>query len=149
MNLKKFLAVLAIAALGAGAVAAAGMAAPRQPMALATVGDSFAAPYDAVWDATLRGLGVVKTTLADKATGRIETEPFTFTYNIGGAQGSGTQILSVSFQITVTRTAANRTDLQVVPLIHDAYLNGFAPGPTNNPWLDLFARIHSQLGGRA
>ncbi len=147
MNIGRVLGTLVVA-VGVPALAAVGVAAPRQPMALATVGDSFAAPYDAVWDATLKSLGVVKTTVADKTAGRIETEPFTYTYNIGGAQGSGTQILSVSFQITVIRTAANRTDLQVVPRIHDAFLNGFAPGPTNNPWGDLFARIRQQLGIR-
>jgi hypothetical protein len=130
MKIRKLFAILTIAGFGTVAVAAAGVAALRQPMALAAVGDSFAAPYGAVWDATLRGLGVVKTTLADKAT---------------GFQG-GTQVISVSFRIQVVRAGENRTDVVVTPFIHDSLLSGFTPGPTNNPWLDLFARMHNQLG---
>ena len=149
MSVRKIFAVLTIAAFGAVAVAAVGVAAPRQPMALATVGDSFAAPYDAVWDATLKSLGVVKTSVADRSTGRIETEAFAFAYPLGGgSQGGGTQVIFVSFQIQVIRAADNRTDLQVVPRVHDSLLDGFTPGPTNNPWLDLFARIRTQLGVR-
>ncbi len=148
MRVKKLFAVLTIAAVGAVAAAAVGVAAPRQPMALAAVGDSFAAPYDVVWDATLRSLGVVKTRVVDKGTGRIETEPFSFAYNVGGRNG-GTQVIWVSFNIQVVRAADNRTELQVTPLIHDSLLSGFTPGPTNNPWQDLFARIRTQLGSRA
>ncbi len=149
MNIRNLFAILTMAGFGAVAFAAAGLAAPSQPMALATVGDSFAAPYDAVWDATLRGLGVVKTTLADKATGRIETEPFSFVYTVGSGFQGGTQVISVSFKIQVVRAGENRTDLVVTPVIHDSLLSGFTPGPTNNPWLDLFARIHAQLSSRA
>ena len=148
MKSRKPLAALMIALFALALAAAGGLAAPRQPMVLATVGDTIAAPYDTVWDATLKSLGVVKTPVADKGTGRIETDPFVFSFNIGGGQGSGTQVIEVSFQINVVRVAENRTDLQVVPLIHYAWLSGFTPGPTNNPWLDLFARIHTRLGTR-
>ena len=149
MKSKNLLAAVTIALVALAVAAAGSLAAPRQPMTLATVGDSYAAPYDAVWDATLRSLGVVKTPVADKASGRIETEPFVFTFNIGSGLNGGTQVIEVSFLINVFRTAENKTDLQVVPRIHYSWLNGFAPGPYNNPWLDLFAKIRTRLGARS
>ncbi len=148
MNPRKLFASVMIAVVTLAVVVAASAAAPRQPMALDQVGSTFAAPYDAVWDATLKSLGVLKMPVADQATGRIETEPFSFVFTTGSGQGGGTQVISVSFQINVIRSGDNRTDLQVVPRIHDALLFGFAPGPTNNPWLDLFARIQTRLGSR-
>ena len=148
MKSRKLFASVMIAVVSLAVVVAAGAAAPRQPMALPQVGSTFAAPYDVVWDATLKSLGVLKTPVADKATGRIETEPFSFVFTTGGGQAGGTQVISVSFQINVIRNGETRTDLQVVPQIHHSLLYGFTPGPTNNPWLDLFARIQTRLGTR-
>ena len=161
-----FLALL----LPAAADAASGR---REPLVLPQVGDTFEAAYDAVWDATLRNLGVLKTPVADKATGRIETEPFPFAFTVGSApggarglvhraalgsapirlaqdgnDGKATQVLWFSMLITVRRAGANRTDVLVVPRIHESLLLGFTPGPTNSPWGDLFAKIRSSLGRR-
>ena len=164
--------VMAAAVLAAPVVGCAGM--PREPQVLPTVGDTFTAPYDAVWDATLKSLGVVRPRVADKATGRIETEVFPFTFFMTDApsrprgpvrlasldpgaallaqNGSGdnkpTQVLWISMRITVIRAGKNRTDVLVEPRIHDSLLMGFTPGPTNNPWGDLFARIRGRLGTR-
>ncbi len=149
MKLRAFSAGLMIGVLWMGLAACAGAAAARQPVALPQVGDTYAAPYDAVWNATLRSLGVVKPRVADKATGQIETEPFTFAYTVGAGLDAGTQVISVSFSIRVARAADNRTEVQVTPAIHDSFLSGFTPGPTNNPWQDLFARIRSNLGTSA
>jgi len=129
-------------------VAAVCLAAPRQPVALPTVGASFAAPYDGVWDATLKSLGVLKLPVADKASGLIETEAFPFAFVVGGSQNGNTQVIWVSLRITLSRAGEDRTTVQVEPRIVDSLLNGFTPGPTNNPWADLFARIGSALRTR-
>ncbi len=173
MNARKTFPLFAFAA-GVLAAAAAGPAAAVEPQILPTVGDTFAAPYDAVWDATLRGLGVLKILVEDKATGRIETAPFPFNFVVGEAparprgpvrlasvgpatgllaqSGDGgarpTQVIWVAFRITVIRAGENRTDVRVEPRIYDSLLSGFTPGPTNNPWSDLFARMHGYLGNR-
>ena len=173
MSASKIIKRLALAA-AVLVVAAVGPSAAREPQVLPTVGDTFAAPYDAVWDATLRGLGVLKPLVADKATGRIETEQFPFNFVVGQApaprrgpvhlasadpaagllaeSGSGgarpTQIIWVALGITVSRAGENRTVVQVQPRIYDSLLTGYTPGPTNNPWSDLFARMHGYLGGR-
>jgi hypothetical protein len=138
------------------------------------VGDSFAAPYDAVWDATLRNLGVIRIQVADKAAGRIETEPYAFAFVVGEAppgprgpillaaqdphgmvlaqSGSGgskpTQVVWIALHISLTRGSPNLTHVQVEPWVHDSMLPGFMPGPYNSPWGDLFAKIRSSLGGR-
>lgn len=163
---------MAAALLAAAPAGCAGV--PREPQILPTVGDTFPAPYDAVWDATLKGLGVLKLLAADKAAGRIETEAFPFVFTLGeaparprepmrlaalaphgpllaqGGAGDGrpTQVLWIAMRITVTRGGENRTHVQVEPRIHDALVAGFTPGPTNNPWVDLFARIRGSLGNR-
>jgi hypothetical protein len=59
----------------------------REPLILPQVGDTFGAPYDVVWDATLKNLGVLKIVVADKPAGRIETEPFPFTFTVGSGPG--------------------------------------------------------------
>ncbi len=174
MNPRTALGTFAMAAaLLAGALAAcAGV--PREPQVLPTAGDSFPAPYDAVWDATLKSLGVLKLLAADKAAGRIETEPFPFAFTVGlapapprepvrlavldpaavrlaqGGSGDGrpTQVLWIAMRITVSRGGENLTHVQVEPRIHDSLVGGFTPGPTNNPWVDLFARIRGSLGSR-
>jgi len=170
------LAVLALAAVlwlpGVAGAASRG----REPQVLPEVGDTFAATYDAVWDATLRNLGVLKLVVADKAAGRIETEPFPFAFTVGrlpgapargahgaawdprdaprvwlaqnGNNGKATQVLWLSMLITVRRAGENRTDVLVVPRIHESLLVGFTPGPYNSPWGDLFAKIRSSLGRR-
>ena len=117
---------------------------PRQPQVLPALSDSFAAPYDAVWDAAVKSAGAVKLRVADKAAGRIETESFTFASTAGGGRGT-TQVLWVSMQISVTRSATNRTDVRVDGRVHDALLDGFLPGPTNSPGADFFARLRGQL----
>ena len=161
-------AVLAVIVSGC-----AGM--PRQPQVLPTVADTFGAPYDAVWDATVRNLGVVRLLVADKATGRIQTEPFPYTYFMtdgpspspepvrlaalapqhvllaqtgSGGDNKPTQVIWIAMLINVNRVAENRTQVQVVPRIHDSLLDGFTPGPTNNPWVDLFGKIRTTLGLR-
>ncbi len=159
--------LLAVGLLGGAPIGCAG--APRTPQVLPAVGASFAAPYEAVWEATLKSLGVIPLRRADRVTGRIETEAFPFTYTVGAAptapplrlatavpgpwlaQDSGaipTQVIWIAMSITVIRAGEARTDVQVVPSIHDALLSGFTPGPTNNAWVDLFARIRSHLGIR-
>ncbi len=163
---------MAAAVLAAAAAGCAGV--PRGPQVLSAVSDTFAAPYDAVWDATLRSLGVVRPIVVDKAAGRIETEVFTYTFfmtdvptrphgpvflaslasqNVllaqdGGADNKPTQVVWIAMLISVSRVADNRTQVQVEPRIHHALLGGFTPGPTNSPWVDLFAKIRSHLGTR-
>jgi hypothetical protein len=149
MKRREFSAGLLIGACWMGLAACAGVGAPARPMVLPQVGNTYAAPYDAVWTATLGSLGVVKTRVADKTTGQIATEPFTFAYTVGAGLDGATQVISVSFRIRVVRVADNRTEVQVTPVIHDSFLSGFTPGPTNNPWQDLFARIRSNLGASA
>jgi hypothetical protein len=152
---------------------AAGPTHAREPLALPEVGDTFEAPYDAVWDATLRNLGVLKLLVSDKAAGRIETEPFPFNFTVGGApsrpgapllvaarepfpgllaqEGSDarpTQVLWIALHINVSRAGDSRTSLRVRPLVHDSLLGTFMPGPTNNPWVDLFGKIRTTLGLR-
>jgi hypothetical protein len=134
-------AALALAAMVAGAAA-------REPMPLAPVSASFAAPYDRVWDATLKGLGVVKLLVADKATGRIQTEPYSFSYLTTSAQDASMQVIQVALQIQVSQAAGNTVTIQVNPELHDSLFSGFTPGPTNNPWTDLFSKIADQLRAR-
>ncbi len=148
MNMRKLIGTLTMGMAALALAVGLSAAAPRQPVALPPVGASFAAPYDAVWDATLKGLGVVKLRVADKATGRIETEPFSFAYPIGSGQGGNTQVLWIALQIHVSQAGENRVNVRVEPQVHDALLHGFTPGPTNNPWADLFAKIAGQLPTR-
>ena len=167
--------------LAAAAILASGLAAcasaPRQPVALPPVAETFPAAYDAVWDATLQSLGVIRVLVAQKGVGLIETEPFPFTYTVGrrgperqdapltltsngpggivlAQSGSGgsrpTQVVWIAMLITLSRTAPDATQVQVEPRVHDALIPGaFMPGPYNSPWGDLFARIRNALGHRA
>jgi hypothetical protein len=148
MNARKLMGSLAWGVAAVVLAAAVAAAAPRQPMALPPVGATFASPYDAVWEATLGSLGVVKVPVADKAAGRIETEPFSFAAPIGGGLGIATNVVWIAMRITVARTSDNRTSVQVEPLVHDAFFPGVGFGPTNNPWADLFARIQGRLASR-
>ncbi len=126
-------------------VATEALAVTREPLVLPTVGDTIDAPYDAVWDASLKSLGVLQLTLLDKAAGRIQTEPFTF---VSGFGNEATQVIWVSLDVTVRQVDSQHTNIQVEPRVHDWLLLGPMPGPTNNPWLDFFARIRSHLGVR-
>lgn len=125
---------------------AEGTAAAREPLVLPTVGATFGAPYEAVWDAARGSLGAVRLPVVDKAQGRIESEPYSFAFPAGG---DATQVIWVSLAITVSREDAQHTNVLVQPLVHDALLAGFTPGPTNNPWQDFFARMEDSLGRSA
>ncbi len=174
MNARNGLISLMVAAVVLAAALAGCATAPREPLALAPVAETFPAPYDVVWDATLRSLGVLRLRLAQKGVGLIETEPFPFTFVVGSAPappggllhlashetsrfvlaqgGTGgtrpTQVVWIAMLITVSRTGLDTTHVQVEPRLHDSLLPGFTPGPTNSPWGDLFAKIRSQLGSR-
>lgn len=128
-------AVVTATVLGAAACAAV----PREPVVLPTVGVTYAVPYDAVWDATLKSLGAVKPVVADKARGRIESEQYTFYMGRG-------QTLWISLAITVRRTDPRHTSVEATTRVHDSILTGVLPGPISNPWVDLFARIQGNLG---
>lgn len=145
MNTKSPLVILLAAAAVLALCAPGPATAAREPLVLPTVGDRFAAPYDGVWDATLKGLGAVTLRRADKASGQIETEPFSFAFSVGPGIDGGTQVIWVSFAITVARAGEQQTHVQVQPRVHDALMNGFTPGPISNPWVDLFARIRGHL----
>jgi len=145
MRPRGLLTMLLVAAAALILSAGGSLAAARAPQVLPTVGETFAAPYDAVWEATLKGLGAVKAQLADKTRGQIETEDFPFAFAVGAGIDRGTQVIWVSFAIAV-RADGQRTHVQVQPRVHHALLNGFTPGPISNPWVDLFARIRGHLG---
>ncbi len=127
------------------ATVTASAAASREPIILLTVAESYAAPYDAVWEATLKSLGAVKPVVAEKAQGRIESDEFSFRFGFGD---EASQIIWISFAITVSGTDARSTAVQVQTRVHDMLLNGILPGPISNPWVDLFARIRGNLGLR-
>lgn len=148
MKTRKLGKTITVGIVGLAVAVAVAAAAPRQPVALPPVGATFASPYDAVWDATLKSVGAVKVLTADKAAGRIETEPYPFNYSVGPGVDGGTQVIWVSMRVTVGRAGEGSTTVQVEPLVHDSLLSGFTPGPTNNPWLDLFGRIRGNLGTR-
>lgn len=148
MRAKSFFGSLMVAVTTVALAAAAGRAMPREPLVLPQVGETYAAPFDAVWEATLKSLGAVKPVVADRAAGRIETAEFSFAFVVAGSQAGNTQVLWISMRITVSRGGPDRTYVLVEPRIHDALLAGFTPGPTNNPWADLFARIRMNLGVR-
>ena len=178
MNPRKRLSCIFAAAAILGSSLAGCASAPRQPVALPPVAETFPAPYDAVWDATVQSLGVIRMRTAQKGVGLIETEPFPFTYVMGsnapshheaplllassdpgslvlaqsGGSGGGrpTQVVWIAMLITVSRTTPDATQVQVEPRVHDALIPGaFMPGPYNSPWGDLFARIRNTLGRRA
>ena len=117
-------------------------AAPLEPPVLPTVGDTFAAPYDAVWEAALKSVGAVRTVAANKAQGHIETEPYIFRFGFGS---EASQTLLVSLAITLRRIDDRRTEVQVQTRIHDAWLTGMTPGPFSNPWTDYLVRLRENL----
>lgn len=124
------------------------------PVVSPPAGTAFRAPYEAVWDATLQSLGVVRPAIADRAQGRIVTDRYTFMMPVqggGGRTGSAfMQVLSVSLEILVRPAPEGATAVQVQTTIHDAQQYGFWPGAggPNSPEGDLFARIASRLAGR-
>jgi hypothetical protein len=135
----------ASAVLLPAATVAACATVPREPLILPTVAETCAAFYDAVWEAALKNLGAVKPVVAGKAQGRIESDVFSFRFGFGD---DAAQTLWVSLAITVSRTDAQHTTVQVQTRVHDMLLTGPLPGPLHNPWVDLFARIRSHLGLR-
>ena len=148
MRIRNVLGLLVMGMVALVSVAAVCSAAPRQPIALPAVGTTFAAPYDVVWDATLKSLGVLKLPVADKPGGLIETQVYPFNFVVGGSQNGNTQVIWVVLRITLSRAGEDRTTVQVEPRIVDSLFGEATPGPTNNPWADLFARIQERLGGR-
>ena len=127
------------------ATVAASAAASREPLILPTVTETYAAPYDAVWEATIKSLGAVKPVVAEKAQGRIESGVFSYRF---GFADDASQIIWISFAITVSGTDARSTAVQVQTRVHDMLLTGILPGPISNPWVDMFARIRGNLGLR-
>ena len=114
----------------------------------------FRAPYEAVWSATLRSLGVIPPALVDAPHGRIVTGVFDFNLPVQAGMGrSGSvasQILSVSMDILVRPTPEGFTAVQAQTVVHHSMLTGFRPEPggPNSPEGDLFARISDRLNGR-
>jgi hypothetical protein len=107
---------------------------------------TFSAPYEAVWDATLRSLGAVKPFIVQRERDFIESDPFFFCFPIGS---EASQSIMVSLSITLRRVHAGHTSVQVQPRVHFMIYDGILPGPVHNPWLDLFARIRGNLGPAA
>ena len=122
MTARKLFISLSMGLAAVAPAAAMTAAAPRQPLALPQVGATLAAPHDAAWDATPKSLGVLKLPIADKAMGRIETEPFSFAFPIGSGQGGNTQMLWIALRIEVSQAGDARTNVRVEPLVHDALL---------------------------
>ncbi len=117
--------------------------AAREPLVLPMVTDSFSAPYDAVWDATLRSLRAVKPFIVEKERGFIESDPFFFYFPFAS---EASQSIMVSLAITLRSVDAGHTIVQVQPRVYFMIYDGVLPGPINNPWADLFARIRGDLG---
>ena len=132
---------LVIAAMVLTAHASA--AAAREPLVLPAVTDAFPAPFEIVWEATLRSLAAAPPTLADKAQGRIESDPFFFRFRSGTRVS---QAVLVSLVITLSRADAQHTTVQVQPRVYFMLYDGVLPGPMNNPWADLIASIRDNLG---
>ena len=144
MNAGKLLASL----LMTSAVVLAAQTSPtgaREPLLLPMVADTFPAPYDAVWDATLKSLGAAKPFIVQKERDLIESDLFFFTFPIGS---EANQSMMLSLAITLRRVDAGHTIVQVQPRVQFMIYDGVLPGPVNNPWADLFARIQERLGGR-
>jgi hypothetical protein len=118
----------------------------REPLVLPMVADSFSAPYDAVWDATLRSFGTVKPFIAEKERGFIESDLFFFYFPFAS---EASQSIMLSLAITLRRVDAGHTIVQVQPRVYSMVYDGILPGPINNPWADLFARIRDTLGPRS
>jgi len=142
MNAGKLLASL----LMTSAVVLAAQTSPtgaREPLLLPMVADTFPAPYDAVWDATLKSLGAAKPFIVQKERDLIESDLFFFTFPIGS---EANQSMMLSLAITLRRVDAGHTIVQVQPRVQFMIYDGVLPGPVNNPWADLFARIRGNLG---
>lgn len=121
----------------------ASAAAAREPLVLPTVTDAFPAPFEIVWEATVRSLAAAPPVLADKAQGRIESGPFFFRFRSGTHVS---QAVLVSLVITLSRADAQHTTVQVQPRVYFMLYDGVLPGPMNNPWADLIASIRDNLG---
>jgi hypothetical protein len=142
----------ALAAL-VGLIPAACAGQPIYPVVSPPAATVFRAPYEAVWNATLQSLGVVRPVVVDQAQGHIVTDQFTFDMPVQGGMRGGSvfiQILWVSMDILVRPAPDGATAVQAQTTIHDAQQYGFWPGAggPNSPEGDLFARIASRLPGR-
>jgi len=115
----------------------------REPLLLPMVADTFPAPYDAVWDATLKSLGAAKPFIVQKERDFIESDLFFFGFPFGS---EANQSMMLSLAITLRRVDAGHTIVQVQPRVQFMIYDGVLPGPINNPWADLFARIRGNLG---
>ena len=133
---------LGLAILAVAIAHAACATVTREPVVLPRVDESYAAPYDAVWEAALKAVGIVRTVRADKVQGRIETEPYIFRFGFGDDAG---QTLLVSLTIAVRPAGDRRTEVQVETRVHEALLTGIMPGPFNNPWTDYLIRLRENL----
>lgn len=117
---------------------------PREPEALPSVMETFAAPYELVWEATLASLGALKLPVADKAAGRILTEPFSTTVAQPGV--GTTQVLWVALLVDVRPLEDGGTQVRVEPRVHHAFHGEERPGALT--WGSLFARIEERLSRR-
>lgn len=159
-------------AAGTAFLLAACSSLPLYPEVLPSYSETFRAPYEAVWEATLRSLGIVPIKVADKAAGRIETEVYVFVFPVGkttpptagtrraalgsdnlilaqmgGGGARPTQAIWADLTIQVRPTGLDATQVAIQARVHNALLRGLYPGGyTNTPWADIFAKIRAQLG---
>ena len=115
----------------------------RDPISLPEVSETFQAPYDAVWEATLKSLGAAKPFIAEKERGFIESDLFFYYFPFGS---EASQSIMFSLAITLRRADAQHTAVWVQPRVFFMIYDGVLPGPTNNPWADFFARLRTNLG---
>ncbi len=142
MNARKLVACLLVVSAMV-LMASASATAAREPLVLPMVTDAFSAPYEVVWEATLRSLGTAPPALVDNPQGRIESDPFFFYFPFGTRVSQG---ILVSLAITLNRVDAQHTTVQVQPRVYFMIYEGVLPGPVNNPSADLFVRIRGNLG---
>ena len=74
-----------------GLIPAACAGQPIYPVVSPPAATAFRAPYEAVWNAALQSLGIVRPVLVDRAQGHIVTDQFTFDMPVqgGGMRGGG------------------------------------------------------------
>ncbi len=131
---------------GAALLASACRSLPLYPDVLPAYEETFRAPYEMVWDATLRSLGIVPIRVADKSAGRIETDVYVFVFSVQNGGARPTQAIWADLTIQVRPIAPEATHVAVQARVHNALLRGFFPGGSiNTPWADMFAKIHAYL----
>ncbi len=133
-------------AAGAALIAVACAGVPRSPEVPPGLSETFRAPYDAVWGATLRSLGMAPLRVGDKASGRIETDVFAFVFSVGSGGPPPTQVVWINLTVQVRATEPEATQVEIQARLHQTLLEGFYPaGDINSPWGDLFAKIRGYL----